>query len=897
MYTDEMEAMDEVHQETIAKKTQQGIVIQHNMRSPPHFSSSQPPFSPSQRLARQNAAQNALNSLHLPSSPPSQLLEEESQSQSLGVNRCDPSAYDYDDDEEEMEIGGSPTRSRTMGPPTVLAKALNEASDKEINTPPAAKFSFDNPSLGRLASIQSHDDLPGVHLPKHDHLRPPPPGMLHVKGFTSNGTPLWFPKKAPKPPRTRRMDMPDGASYGLDRINKLLDELETEDLLLAQQESLQQMEQDVNDADEIDIVKRNTLWTDKYRPQKFTDLLGDERTHRDLLRWLKHWDFCVFGKGNPESTLKSFKSDSSFGGGGSDFTPAPDVYKRPEQRIIMLTGPPGYGKTTLAHIAAKQCGYEVIEINASDDRTGAAVRNKVGNALDTHSITGSGKPACIIIDEIDGVSGQGGEQSFIKALLDFVTADEQASLGARKRKKKKTTKPLLRPIICICNDQFAPALRPLRQYAQILRFKKLPTTSIVNRLKQICTKEGLQADLNALGLLCERTEGDMRSCMNALQFVRMKGDKLTVDTVSNSSGVIGQKDVGKSSWSVVESIFRVLHAKEERVKFNTGISTGHGKRFVGRLVEEVMTNGEYDKVMMGCFTAYPTQPYHDNLLSKPCQASDWLFFHDSIQRGIFDRQLGELGHYSPYAPVAFHHLFGTIKRHVPVERSNADWDAHQKTLQNREILDTLMSHTTPTLRQIFRGSETFVLELASFLIRIISPDLKPVNSQLVKSGEREMLKRVVEAMIGFEMKYVQYKTEEGLLIYRLEPPLEGAVMFEGGVSQKVLPQRYAIRQMIAQGIERVRLQRRKTEVLGITPEEPTSSTKKGEVGAAGGKEAVKKDFFGRVIVPKTEEENEGEGAEKKKRKWEAEKPRVWVKYHDGYSNAVRKLITLNELLS
>lgn len=37
------------------------------------------------------------------------------------------------------------------------------------------------------------------------------------------------------------------------------------------------------------------LWVDRYRPRKFTDLLGNERVARDAMTWVKQWDYCVFG--------------------------------------------------------------------------------------------------------------------------------------------------------------------------------------------------------------------------------------------------------------------------------------------------------------------------------------------------------------------------------------------------------------------------------------------------------------------------------------------------------------------------------------------------------------------------------------------------------------------------
>jgi chromosome transmission fidelity protein 18 len=46
-------------------------------------------------------------------------------------------------------------------------------------------------------------------------------------------------------------------------------------------------------------------------------------------------------------------------------------------QIILICGPPGAGKTTLAGIVARHAGYNPVEVNASDDRTASALRDKV----------------------------------------------------------------------------------------------------------------------------------------------------------------------------------------------------------------------------------------------------------------------------------------------------------------------------------------------------------------------------------------------------------------------------------------------------------------------------------------------------------------------------------------
>lgn len=83
--------------------------------------------------------------------------------------------------------------------------------------------------------------------------------------------------------------------------------------------------------------------------------------------------------------------------------------------------------------------------------------------------------------------------------------------------KGKKDRPLLRPIICICNDLYAPTLRPLRPLARIVRFTPPTNAMLVARLRTICAEEGLGADSKNLNMLTEIAEGDLRSCLNTLQ--------------------------------------------------------------------------------------------------------------------------------------------------------------------------------------------------------------------------------------------------------------------------------------------------------------------------------------------------------------------------------------------
>ena len=57
----------------------------------------------------------------------------------------------------------------------------------------------------------------------------------------------------------------------------------------------------------------------------------------------------------------------------------------------LFHGPPGLGKTTLAHIVAKHAGYNPFEINASDDRSTSILTQKIKDAMEMQTMFGENK--------------------------------------------------------------------------------------------------------------------------------------------------------------------------------------------------------------------------------------------------------------------------------------------------------------------------------------------------------------------------------------------------------------------------------------------------------------------------------------------------------------------------
>jgi replication factor C large subunit len=70
---------------------------------------------------------------------------------------------------------------------------------------------------------------------------------------------------------------------------------------------------------------------------------------------------------------------------------------------LFLYGPPGVGKTASIYAYAKEHNYEVLELNASDGRNQAALKEFLSNATGQASLFGNKK--IILLDEVDGLSG------------------------------------------------------------------------------------------------------------------------------------------------------------------------------------------------------------------------------------------------------------------------------------------------------------------------------------------------------------------------------------------------------------------------------------------------------------------------------------------------------------
>ena len=198
------------------------------------------------------------------------------------------------------------------------------------------------------------------------------------------------------------------------------------------------------------------MWSEKYRPQRLIDLIGNEDARKSFVEWFKKWR-----KGTKPS---------------------------------LLVGPPGIGKTTMANLASRDFNFDMISLNASDVRNKKNIQEILEPVLGNQTVLGQ---PMIFIDEVDGIHGRS-DYGGVEALINIL--------------KESTI-----PIILAANNGSSDKMKKIKKVVKTIVLRPLPPRLLRLYLNMILEKENAKINPGILIKLISESNGDIRSMLNSSQ--------------------------------------------------------------------------------------------------------------------------------------------------------------------------------------------------------------------------------------------------------------------------------------------------------------------------------------------------------------------------------------------
>lgn len=314
-------------------------------------------------------------------------------------------------------------------------------------------------------------------------------------------------------------------------------------------------------------------WTELYRPVNLGEVVGNEDAIEDLRKWFDTWSI------------------------------------KAKQKAALLHGPAGTGKTSSVIALAKERGYELVEMNASDTRNKESIEKMAGSSAKEGTLTwGVQGRRILLIDEVDGITGRE-DRGGVKSLIDVIAVTSV-------------------PIICTANDAYDQKLSPLRKVAKVISYRPVHSEYVLKILKKIARKQKIDFNEENLQFLAENANGDLRSAINDLQgmVLQLKMGKVTDIEMLNTF-----RDQTKQMQDALSDLFNAKNFTE-------------GKQAIDGV------NAEYDELLLWVFEnaylhtsnnqlseVYSTLASADRFLGRIMKRQSWnllSYFFDLVSGGV-----------------------------------------------------------------------------------------------------------------------------------------------------------------------------------------------------------------------------------------------------------------------
>ncbi|MFC3477078.1 replication factor C large subunit [Halobacterium litoreum] len=406
-------------------------------------------------------------------------------------------------------------------------------------------------------------------------------------------------------------------------------------------------------------------WTEKYRPSSLSEVRGNDSARDDFRDWARSW-----------------------GDHGE---------------AVILHGSPGVGKTSAAHALANDVGWDVVELNASDQRTADVVERVAGEAAKSGTLTGgSSGRKLVVMDEADNLHGN---------------VDRGGSAAITRLVKEAT-----QPIVLIANE-FYDMSNSLRSACRDIEFRDVSKRSIVPVLRDICRREGVEYDDAALDAIAEQNSGDLRSAVNDLQALAEETERLTEDDV-----VMGERDRSEGVFDFLDDLIKV-HDAQSALEAAYDVDETPDD-----LVNWVEDNVPKDYSGAELATAYEFLSNADVWLGRVRATQNysyWRYATDNIAAGVAAARERDHGGWTRYGPPSYWRKLGssrgTREKRDYVARHIADEAGCSMATARNEILPFLEAMTHHCKNRELTVAMTAAYDLSEEHVSFVTGSGKTTN--------------------------------------------------------------------------------------------------------------------------------------------------------------------------
>ncbi|XP_070496267.1 replication factor C subunit 1 [Chironomus tepperi] len=451
-------------------------------------------------------------------------------------------------------------------------------------------------------------------------------------------------------------------------------------------------------------------FVDKYKPTNVKQIIGQQGPQSNankLQNWLLQWHK---NHGDPANKNKKKANPFARDNDGSSF------------RAALLSGPPGIGKTTTAHLVCKELLFDAVEFNASDTRSKRLLKEEVTQLLSNKSLKGYltgddktvSKRHVLIMDEVDGMAGnedRGG-------VAELIALIKESHI----------------PIICMCNDRSHPKMRSLVNYCFDLRFNKPSVNQIRSAMMSVCFKEGIKLDAGAMDAIINGTGNDVRQTLNHLAMYSASKDTRVNSDKAKKNAQMSEKDIKIGPWDVIRKVFSAEEHKTMSLNDKSDLF------FYDYSIAPLFVQENYLHVKPSCKDS--------EILERIAKTADSISLGDNVDKRIRSNMAWSLlptqAMFASVIPGEF--MAGSFKS---PPNFPAWLGKNSKAQKRKRMAQELHDHT----RTATSGSRSSVrLDYAQFIVQAIIRPLKEKGTEGVKDAlevlkEYRLLREDIESLL------------------------------------------------------------------------------------------------------------------------------------------------------